>query len=770
MARTNKAAYDAGSLTIHKKSTAPNGAHRERAARGEPSNGNAEELLRLKLQAIESTRRGLLISDRQGKILWANQAMRQLTGYAPEEIVGKTPSLFHSGRQSPDFYKQLWETILSGNEWQGDLVNRRKDGSLYIEQMSITPVRDGMGEISHFISVKQDVTAERREQERTRLLARAVESSSEMIGANDAEGQLTYLNPALLKALGREEKELLGQPFTVMFSRNNPASLIDEISKKTLRDEGWSGECLFAGPDGKDLPIEGSLSAIRDDAGLVVGSLGIGRDIGQRKMAEEKLRESEELFRQLAENIREVFFASTPEPSQVVYVSPAYEEIWGRPRQEVYERPGAWIDAIHSEDRARVADVFLQSQQGLKTDIEYRVVRPDGAIRWIRNRTFPVHNDQGRFVRVVGLAEDITDQKAMTAELREARAVLHQTLEETQLQVRVSEKLTQFIDLVQCSETDQEAYKIAEDSLGSIFESHEGALCLTGPSRKNVEMVAAWGRDPDTERSFAPGDCWALRRGKLHVAKGDSPLRCPHVKESLHGGHLCIPLMAQGETLGLLYLQRRMEASMGPEDVEQDLEAIARRAEQVGDRVSLVLANLKLREVLRQQSVRDPLTGIFNRRYMEETLSRELNRACRNNETVAVAMCDLDHFKDFNDRFGHETGDLVLREVASVLKLKVRQGDIACRYGGEEFVVILPGATAEAALERAEIIRKQVESLNISGTEPTVGKVTLSIGIAVYPACGADGEEIIRTADLALYQAKAAGRNRVALARKAPSS
>lgn len=724
---------------------------------------NDRNLVRLKVEAVEATGRDVIITDRQGKTIWANKAMRELTGYAPEEIIGKNPRLFRSGRQPQSFYKRIWNTILSGEEWRGDLINRRKDGGLYVEQMAITPVRNETGEIAYFIAVKQDITSERRVQERMRLLAQAVENSSELIGLGDPEGRLTYVNAALLRTLGCAEKEVIGQNFSVMLSRQNPAALVEEIGKKSYKKGGWSGECLLAGENGKGVPVQASTSPIMDEEGRVVGSVGIARDISERKRVEGRLRESEELFRQLAENIREVFFVRERESARMIYISPAYEELWGRPREELYQRTNAWLDSVLPEDRERALRESQEAGRGAKADFEYRIQRPGGSIRWIRSRTYPVYDEQGRFWRVVGFAEDITERRVAEIESREAHEKLNSVLEETQQRAQVTEKLTDLIDLVQCCQTDEQAYKITEEAMGSIFDSCDGALCLTSPSRDIVETVALWGERVETERAFSPADCWALRRGKIHIVKNEaSPLRCPHVHGSLKGGHMCVPLMAQGETLGLLYLQSRNHISEKSD--EKSILRLAQQAEMVGERVSLALANLKLREILRHQSVRDPLTGLFNRRYMEETLDREIVRSARRVEAIAVAMCDLDHFKQFNNTFGHEAGDLVLREVSSILQLKIRQGDIACRYGGEEFVLILPEATAAIAAERTEAIRKEVEGLALTYRGHTLGRITISIGTAMFPDDGATAEELVRAADKSLFQAKTEGRDRVVLA------
>jgi diguanylate cyclase (GGDEF)-like protein len=165
-----------------------------------------------------------------------------------------------------------------------------------------------------------------------------------------------------------------------------------------------------------------------------------------------------------------------------------------------------------------------------------------------------------------------------------------------------------------------------------------------------------------------------------------------------------------------------------------------------------------------QQSVRDPLTGLFNRRYMEETLEREIRRAARANGPVSIIMLDVDHFKHYNDTFGHEAGDIVLREIGALLRVQVRAEDIACRYGGEEFTLIMPAASAEVSRERAEHLCKQVKRLAVQRRGVALGQITASLGVAAYPQHGATGEDVLAAADAALYQAKRAGRDRVVVA------
>ena len=265
---------------------------------------------------------------------------------------------------------------------------------------------------------------------------------------------------------------------------------------------------VFGPPRWNEYPDLSERGPVKDGRGKVIGSFGIGRDITQRKNAEKGLRESEEQFRQLAENIREVFFVMQINPVQVTYVSPAYEEIWGRPRQEVYERATAWIDSIHFEDRERVARAFDLEVKDANVSVEYRIVRADGSIRWISNRSFLVRDSAGRPSRVVGIAEDITTRYQEQAALQQAHQQLRAALEESEQRAKENAKLTELVDILQSCQTVEEAYKITANTVPTILACRSGALCVTSPSRSLVEAVATWGDAVATERTFPPDSCW----------------------------------------------------------------------------------------------------------------------------------------------------------------------------------------------------------------------------------------------------------------------
>jgi diguanylate cyclase (GGDEF)-like protein len=255
-----------------------------------------------------------------------------------------------------------------------------------------------------------------------------------------------------------------------------------------------------------------------------------------------------------------------------------------------------------------------------------------------------------------------------------------------------------------------------------------------------------------------PEDCWALRRNKPHgMASEESDLVCKHVETENGRSYLCIPMVAHGEIMGLLHI-RYAEVHEGAKNV------IAQSALAAAEQLSLILANLRLRETLKNQSIRDPQTGLFNRRYMEDSLARELSRAERLGKTVVVAMLDIDHFKRLNDTFGHTAADAVLREWSELLKAKFRGSDIVCRFGGEEFVVILPDICLEDARQRLDQLRMELSRLVVHEDGQFIQAVTVSMGIAVFPMNGRDSHALLQAADHALYQAKEGGRDRIEIA------
>jgi diguanylate cyclase (GGDEF)-like protein len=227
---------------------------------------------------------------------------------------------------------------------------------------------------------------------------------------------------------------------------------------------------------------------------------------------------------------------------------------------------------------------------------------------------------------------------------------------------------------------------------------------------------------------------------------------------------VCLPLLAQGETLGILHIVDGPAKNDAADEAR--MADKCRLAKILADNIGLGIANLKLRESMRNLSIRDPLTELFNRRYMEEALAQEMHRTKRNNAQLAVIMVDIDHFKQFNDNFGHDGGDAVLRALGEFLKKHVRGSDIACRFGGEEFILILSPSTAEGARQRAEKIREGVSHLKVSNANRDLGAITLSLGVSIFPDHAPDAAAVVKAADVALYEAKRGGRDRVVMCKE----
>jgi len=312
-------------------------------------------------------------------------------------------------------------------------------------------------------------------------------------------------------------------------------------------------------------------------------------------------------------------------------------------------------------------------------------------------------------------------------------------------------------DFLQASDTEAEAYSVISRTATQLFPEDSGALFVISASRNMVEANATWGPAPPANVVFPPNDCWALRRGQGHLVLGKE-VRCRHVAEDGRM-YACLPLVAHGETLGILHVSNGPPA--GDKAGEDRMAEKFRLAKSFAENIGLAIANLKLRDAMRSLSIRDPLTGLFNRRYAEETLAQELFRAKRQSTQIAVMMLDIDHFKEFNDSFGHDGGDAVLRELGLYLKKEVRGSDVICRYGGEEFLLILSPATMEGARMRAEKLCDGVRHLSVRHAHKNLGTITISVGMAVFPDHASEPEALVKAADIALYQAKQDGRDRV---------
>lgn len=384
-------------------------------------------------------------------------------------------------------------------------------------------------------------------------------------------------------------------------------------------------------------------------------------------------------------------------------------------------------------------------------------------IRNLNSLALPILDSLGHITHAVVVAGDVTDQQRADLALHETADRLATTVATLSRHTADMSALSEMVHLLQLCPTLPDAYAVIPRSIQRLLPGASGVVYILDPSRTALEAAVGWGAQAPAAQAFKPDDCWAVRRGQAHVVAGpEGALVCPHVAHVPDGGYACVPLRARGESIGVLFVAgpRRPFEAAGVERTGPAEEAGV-SVSLIGEHLGLALANLRLWETLRTQSIRDPLTGLYNRRFMEDAFERELYRAGRGHHPVGCAMFDLDHFKQFNDTFGHQAGDTLLKELGRLLRSVTRHNDIVCRYGGEEFVWILPDAPRDETLRRAEQFRTAVASLTVTHLGRGLGSVTVSLGISMFPEHGETVETLLRLADMALYKAKAGGRDRI---------
>lgn len=293
--------------------------------------------------------------------------------------------------------------------------------------------------------------------------------------------------------------------------------------------------------------------------------------------------------------------------------------------------------------------------------------------------------------------------------------------------------------------------------LRKLLPETSGAVYLYRNSRDALEMKASWGMANEAPPTLAPSDCWGLRLGKVHVARPEHDLCCDHGGNWLdkHTTQTCVPMISQGDVIGVLVIA----ADRRDENPIDDAHIVT-----LAEQLSLAVSNVLLRDTLRHQSTVDPLTSLYNRRFFDESLKREIARAQRSHSACAVVMVDLDHFKRVNDTYGHEGGDLVLKAASRAILQRVRASDVACRYGGEELVLMLPDCSAEEAAKCAEALRVAMTGIVIQHAGQTITGISASFGVAQWPHHGNSEQDLLQAADRALYTAKKTGRNKVQIA------
>ncbi|OGD21514.1 MAG: hypothetical protein A2Y69_09465 [Candidatus Aminicenantes bacterium RBG_13_59_9] len=563
-------------------------------------------------------------------------------------------------------------------------------------------------------------------------------------------------NRKICEMLGYEQDEIKKLGFEDIHPKEALAHVLEQVGKQA------AGEITMA----KDLPVKRKNGSIfyADIAAspLQIGGkpflLGIFRDITERKKTEEALKESEHKFRTIFDKATDGMFLMDLETRKFLMCNAMCLQMLGYAEEEFLNLE---ISAIHlPEDLPSIFEQiarFIRGEEGVRPDVRFR--RKDGS-PFFSDLSPSLVTLAGRKLILVVL-KDITERKKTEEEKRQVTDKLNILVKKLEDKNTQNIILGEMREMLQACSTMEEAAPIIRSLMEKLFPHSEGALFMMSPSRSDLESVARWGGFPEDvdDNVFAPEACWALRRGRTYLVENVSvgPL-CPHLKHPPSTAYICLPLIAKSDVLGLLHLRCRQSQIKSEENLICDLKDMAVI---LSEYLSLSIANIQLNERLARESVRDPLTGLFNRRFMIESLVREIKRGERNQTPVGIIMADIDHFKQFNDKYGHAAGDNVLIQMGGFFKAGLRGADIACRYGGEEFVFFLPESSAENTFKRADQIREEVKNLKVHHGGELLASITLSMGISTYPDQGSNAEDLLGVADAALYRAKQEGRDRV---------
>jgi diguanylate cyclase (GGDEF)-like protein len=352
-------------------------------------------------------------------------------------------------------------------------------------------------------------------------------------------------------------------------------------------------------------------------------------------------------------------------------------------------------------------------------------------------------------------SDEIGDMTLASRQFRQNGMEREQFEAERQRDQTAKDNLSRMLHRMQGCETPGELGEVVACFAPQIFPQLAGSLFVHDETRGLLIAASDWQAPAGTGSSFAPSECWGLRRGHAHVSSGSGlDVACQHYLRSGSAESICVPLMAQGDIVGLLYLEEQSD------DPERDRAAPRLYLDLMAENIGLALANIRLRLTLRALAIRDPLTGLYNRRHLDTTLHREEERARLSGGALACVMMDVDHFKHFNDNFGHDAGDAVLKHVAQIVTRHCPENALAYRYGGEEFTLLLPGADAAQAVMLAEEIRIAVREVTLAHRGRTLDPISASFGVAAFPALEATAS-LLQAADAALLNAKQGGRDRV---------
>jgi diguanylate cyclase (GGDEF)-like protein/PAS domain S-box-containing protein len=718
---------------------------------------------------------------------YVSPAVEKLRGYSVEEALTQriedsvSPnSMAYLAQELPKRMQLAHQGEALNLSWTDEIEQIHKDGHIIWTEVVSTVVYSAEEKIQ-ILGVSRDITERKRindEIQRNRAQLKAMLDNAGLgIFLMNPNGQFNFCNDRWANMISEKSAQIAEKnlsayvhPYDLFIVRTQIQSVADGQADQ------FNLEARFIQPEGKSFWGQFSASALRgmDNTLEIVGFVS---DITERKLAEEALRESERRFRETIENIN-LIAISLDTQGKITYCNDYMLNLTGWRRGEVLGR--SWFETFIQDGSEREQDYIRALQNNsILAHNENRILCKNGEMRAIAWTNIILHDNRGKVIGSTSLGADVTEvrraqqaeseQRALAEALADTASELSSTLDVNEVLDRILENVGRVVP--------HDAAHIDATVNGTPFERARGYGAFSPPKTLQLET----NHNPDSILHLFENQ---------NSADNSAPNAQTQEKIDWIKARLSAPILLDATQIGVLTLDsatpeffnaehaKRLQAfatqaAIALENVRLYQQSLNELAERTRAQAELKRANKRLKNQLeeiealqvklREQAIRDPLTGLFNRRYLEETIARELARAERDHTNVSFIFLDIDRFKHFNDEYGHEGGDAMLQSLSGLLLHETRQADIPCRYGGEEFLMVLPGASFEVAQARAERWRQEFEAMSVTYREHTM-RATISLGVATYPLHSKDKDEVIRMADMALYEAKNSGRNRVVAA------
>jgi len=753
------------------------------------------EIARL-VKVIEQASETIVLTDRKGQIVYVNPQFEASTGYTTAEVLGQNPRLLRSGKQDPEFYRNLWETIAAGQTWQGTFINRRKDGILYHEAGTIFPIKNPSGEITHFAAVKRDITSQvlaenalRESERRYRLLA---DNAIDVIWTMDFTGKFNYVSPSVELLVGFTPEEILKKSFdeiltpsSAYIAEQNLQKVIETIQSGTKFDNRPVLEIELVCKNESTVWAEVSTAVMVDDDELPVGVLGVAREITVRKKREHFLNTLNNITRAASETteLSKLLQIMVDNLAELSHADGCYITLWDEEKNQVL--PGVAYGPMRSQYQA----IKIQTGEPSLTVAVLQAGRPlvledtnkspllsqNLAARLTERSLLGLPLVAGEIklgAALIGFNQKHTFSEQEISICSQAAGQIGlaiskvRALETAQRRAHEAETLQKAGATVASTLSQKEAVKLILEQLNAVVPyDSSSVLLLRGDSLEVVDGRGFPNREAVVGLRFPiEGENPSARvfKTRRYLILKDAPsvysafLEPPH--SHIHGW-LGVPLIVQDHLIGMITLDSFTAGTFTNEH--------ARLASAFADQVAVALENARLYAEVERLATTDSLTDLNNRRYFFSLARAECERARRFRHPYTIIMLDIDHFKRINDTYGHATGDRVLQCIAGLCRDALRRIDILGRYGGEEFVMLLPETDLKSATLVAERLRQNIVDTPI---DTEFGRLTVAASLGVSTSnfsspsmdeCQDDLEKIIDQADQALYWAKQHGRNQV---------